>query len=68
MKGTRKITVHVPAEILQRAQEATGQGVTATVRKGLEIVAASRAYEKLLQMRGKVKLSLDLNGLREDRR
>lgn len=67
MRGQRKITVHIPEELLQRAQESTAQGVTATVRKGLELVAAMRANQKLRQLRGKVRFSIDLQELREDR-
>ena len=64
----RKITVQIPNELLRKAQDSTGKGITATVRKGLELVAASEAYESVRQMRGKVKFSLDLRKLREDRR
>ncbi len=34
----RKITVTVPTDLLARAQKATGEGISATVRKGLELV------------------------------
>lgn len=63
----RKITLEVPEDLLERAMEATGEGVTRTVRRGLELVAAGRAYDELRQLRGKVKLGLDLEALREDR-
>ena len=42
--------------------------MTATIRHGLELVAASEAYDKLRALRGKVSFSLDLKKLREDRR
>jgi hypothetical protein len=42
--------------------------VTATIAHGLELVAASEAYERLHALRGKVKFSLDLQTLRADRR
>lgn len=67
MKAERKITVHVGADLLAKAQKATNAGITETVRKGLELLAASEAYERLLKLRGKVKFSLDLDELREDR-
>ena len=44
MGTARKITVEVPAELLRKAQEASGAGITQTVRTGLELIAASRAY------------------------
>jgi hypothetical protein len=68
MRAERKITVHVRRDLLDKAQRATRAGVSETVRKGLELLAASEAYDRLLKMRGKVKFSIDLNELREDRR
>ena len=64
---SRKITVQIPDELLTRAQQASGKGVTATVRDGLRLVAAAEAYKGLRRLRGKVKFSLDLERLREDR-
>jgi hypothetical protein len=63
-----RITVHVPSDLLRRAQEATGQGITQTVKRGLENVAAGKAYQELLKMRGKYRFSIDLKELRKDRR
>lgn len=68
MKPERKITVHVRTDLLDKAQKATRAGVSETVRKGLELLAASEVYDGLLKMRGKVKFSIDLNELRRDRR
>lgn len=68
MAATQKVTVEVPADLLRRARRSTGQGITATLRRGLELVAARNAYEELRRMRGKVKLALDLDALRQDRR
>ena len=67
MATTRKITVEVPEDLIERALQASGEGVTATVRRGLELVAAGRAYEDLKALRGKVRISVDLERLREDR-
>jgi len=67
MPASRKITVEVPEDLIERALHASGEGVTATVRRGLELVAAGRAYQDLRALRGKVRLSLDLDRLREDR-
>ncbi|MGH7838337.1 MAG: hypothetical protein ACREQC_11025 [Candidatus Binataceae bacterium] len=68
MKPERKITVHVRGEVLAKAQRATKAGVSETVRKGLELLAASEAYEGLLKMRGKAKFAIALDYLRQDRR
>jgi hypothetical protein len=67
MEAARKITVEVPAELLRKAQEASGTGITQTVRTGLELMAASRAYARLLEMRGKVHFSRTLAELKADR-
>jgi hypothetical protein len=67
MKAERKITVHVDLELLAKARKATGGGISETIRKGLELLAASDAYDQLVEMRGKVRFSVDLNELREDR-
>jgi len=50
-----------------KAQKVTRAGISKTVRKGLELLAAGEAYDQLLKMRGKVKFSRNLNTLREDR-
>jgi len=63
----RKITVEIPAELLEKAQEASGTGITQTVRAGLQLVAASQAYARLRQMRGKVRFSRTLAQLKADR-
>lgn len=68
MKAVQKITVRVPEELLKRAQKSTGQGITETVRQGLRLVAARDAYRKLRDLRGKVKVDVDVETLREDRR
>lgn len=63
----KKVTVHVPADLLERAQRASGEGITPTIRRGLELLAASDAYRGLRQLRGKVKFTIDLDELRRDR-
>ena len=63
----RKITVHVPGDLLKDAQKSSGQGVTETVRQGLRLVAAGQTYRRLAALRGAVKFSVDLRRLREDR-
>jgi hypothetical protein len=68
MPSTQKITVEVPAELLEEAQRVTGEGITGTVRRGLELVARTDAYDRLRRMRGKVKLSHTWQQLKYDRR
>jgi hypothetical protein len=63
----RKITVEVPADLLERAQRASGTGVTQTVRTGLSLVAASQAYARLRRLRGRVRFSRTPAQLKADR-
>lgn len=63
----RKITVHVPEDLLDRAQASSGQGITETVRQGLRLVAAGETFRRVAKLRGTVRFSVDLTRLREDR-
>jgi hypothetical protein len=67
MGTARKITVEVPVELLERAQRASGAGVTQTVRAGLQLIAASHAYARLRKYRGKVRFSRTTAELKMDR-
>ncbi|MBI2964294.1 MAG: hypothetical protein HYY35_11110 [Deltaproteobacteria bacterium] len=67
MKAAHKVTVQLPDELLDKARAATGAGITQTIRRGLELVAAGRAYDDLRKLRGRVPLSLDLRRIRDDR-
>lgn len=67
MARARKITVEVPPDLLEKAQQASGAGITQTVRTGLELVAASRTYARLRQLRGKVRFSRSVEELKADR-
>ncbi len=67
METARKITVEVPEALLEKAQQASGTGITQTVRTGLQLLAASQAYDRLLQLRGKVRFSRTFKELKEDR-
>ena len=62
----QKVTVMLPRDLVERAKRVTGLGLTPMLRQGLEAVAATHAYEKLRQLRGKVKFSIDLKELRRD--
>ncbi len=67
MEAARKITVEVPLDLLEKAQKASGTGVTQTVRAGLQLVAASRAYARVRQFKGKVRFGRTLAELKADR-
>jgi hypothetical protein len=62
----RKITVVVSADLLDEAQQASGLGVTEVVREGLRAVASSGATAAVRRWRGKAKLTLNVNALRDD--
>lgn len=68
MNPERKITVHVPQDLLAQAQRASGQGVTETVRQGLRLLAAGEAFRRVAALRGKTRFSIDAARLRDDRR
>jgi len=67
MEQARKITVQIPSELVKKAQQASGAGITETVRMGLQLVAASRTYARLRQLRGKARFSSTLEELKADR-
>jgi hypothetical protein len=67
MDTPRKITVEVPHDLLEKAQRASGAGVTQTVRAGLQLLAASQAYARLRQLRGKVRFQRTWEDLKADR-
>ncbi|HTP30394.1 MAG TPA: hypothetical protein VMK12_32650 [Anaeromyxobacteraceae bacterium] len=60
----RKITVNVPAEVLENATRATGKGVTLTVIEGLRELERGARRSSLRALRGKVRLELDLEETR----
>jgi hypothetical protein len=67
MRTARKITVEIPHDLLEKAQRASGTGITQTIREGLQLVAASRAYAQARKLRGKVRFSRSLAELKADR-
>ena len=62
---TRKITVEVPVDVLERAT-AQGEGITDVVRRSLELRANQQAWKRLERWAGKVKWSVPLKELRRD--
>lgn len=65
--GLQKVTVMLPKDLVEQAVAASGEGLTPTIRKGLEAMAAGAAYDRLRQYRGQYKASINLAELREDR-
>jgi hypothetical protein len=67
MPTARKISVAVPQVPLDKAEQASGTGVTQTVRAGLQLVAASRTYARVLRPRRKFRFAPTLAELKPDR-
>jgi hypothetical protein len=63
----RKVTVMLPKDLVDRATKASGKGLTPTLRQGLESILVANAYRRLRERRGKVRLSINVDELREDR-
>ena len=57
----------LPQQLLKRALRASGEGITPTLRRGLELVAARDVYRDLLKLKGKVAFKFDLDDSRRDR-
>ena len=68
-KAERKITANLPKELLIRAMNASGEGLTPTLRRGLELVAAQSAFKEILTAKGKYPkgIGLDLETSRKDK-
>lgn len=60
------MTVLLPKSLVRKATRASGAGLTPTIRQGLQAVVRSDAYRRLRQMRGKLRLSIDVDELRQD--
>ncbi len=68
MRNPKKITIEVNEELLKEAQAQTGRGVSETVRRGLQLLAAAYSFQQLRNMKGKVKFSKTLDELKDDRK
>ena len=60
----RKITVNVPTEALDNATKITGEGITSTIIAGLYELERRAKRSALRQLKGKVRLVLDLEKTR----
>ncbi|HRO04874.1 MAG TPA: hypothetical protein PLS69_14840 [Terricaulis sp.] len=66
MGEMKKITVEVPVQTLDAVMR-DGGSLAETVREALQELAHRRACERILAMRGKLDLGLDLEELRKDK-
>lgn len=65
MNATRRVTANVPVDLLTEAQRVTGQGLTQTLVRGLELVRRSAAAEKAARLKGRLVLDVDIETSRE---
>lgn len=62
--ATKKVTVNLPADALEKAQRITGRGITPTIIEGLRELERREQRSALRQLRGKVRFELDLGDTR----
>lgn len=62
---TRRVTANLPVRLLRAAQTVSGQGITETLKLGLELVKRRHAAARLSSLKGKLRLDLDLEASRE---
>jgi hypothetical protein len=63
--AVRKVTVNLPAELLDRARATTGLGITETIVKGLQELERGKQRSALRGLRGKIRFELDLEATRK---
>ena len=60
----QKITVNIPSPLLHAAMQLTRQGITATIIEGLKELERRGKRTALRELRGKVRIDLDLDATR----
>jgi hypothetical protein len=63
-EGVKKVTVSIPADVLERARKVTGRGITDTIVEGLLELDRQRRRSALRALRGRVRFELDLGKTR----
>lgn len=61
----KRITANIPKKLLDEALKATKAGITETLVEGLHLVRRRRAYDKAMELKGKLKLDINLDETRE---
>jgi hypothetical protein len=57
--STRRVTANLPAELLQKATELTGSGITETLVEGLESLLKKETLTKAKKLQGKIRIQAD---------
>ena len=58
MSSMRRVTVRLPAKLIQDAMDHSGKGPTDTIREALEEKLTTAAYDRMLALRGKIKFGM----------
>jgi hypothetical protein len=56
---TRRVTANLPADLLQKATELTGAGITETLVEGLESILKKETLTKAKKLQGKIRIFAD---------
>lgn len=62
---TKKIATNLPKDLILEATRVTGLNQTQTLIEGLREIIRKHKRERLLKLKGKVKINLNLSKLRE---
>jgi hypothetical protein len=62
---TRRVTANLPVKLVNDACQVTGKGITETLVAGLERVKRSAAAAKARALKGKLRLTIDIETSRE---
>jgi hypothetical protein len=63
--ATKKVTVNLPEDLLDRAMARTGKGITQTLIEGLVELERREKRSALRRLRGRVAFELDLEETRQ---
>ena len=61
----KKVATNLPVDLLVEATQATGLNQTQTLIEGLKEIIRKKKMEQLLKLKGRIKIKLDLDKLRE---
>lgn len=62
---SRRVTANLPVKLVDDACQVTGKGITETLVAGLERVRRSAAADKARALKGKLRLTIDVETSRE---
>lgn len=57
--STRRVTANLPTELLEKAIELTGSGITETLVEGLQSLLKKETLTKAKRLQGKIRIQAD---------